>query len=303
MRFPGGRERGIIHRLRYNEYICAKTDECYITQTSSYTDGIVCSYPTSKGRKSRWTTVKVFTLANSYSTRYATTRIPTYKFCSSQYGYGYISPRDAVRMYEERNGYTRVLYPISGGYKFAWIKTSDAKKYLQSSRNNSTNDNPNNNSNNNISSNNGISYADYKGVRYDNIGLSIQRVQALNKAKNMVTIRWKAPVTFPTWCSKNGTYNYVTATDNTKSNYFIKGKTYTGVPYSLKNHSWDDTIWKNKLSSLTTAKMTGTYYSHKKSTTANGIDCSYFVYSAFKSAVPSYPLEYQTTGTMLNSRY
>lgn len=145
-------------------------------------------------------------------------------------------------------------------------------------------------------------YAAYTGVRYDNIGLSSQRVAALNKAKQMVTIKWTAPVTFPTWCSSKGTYNTVKAADGTKSTEFIKGRTYIGIPYSMCNHSWDDLTWKSKLSSMTSGSMTGTYYKGKK-TTANGIDCSYFVYTAFKTAVPSYGLKYQTTKTMLSSSY
>lgn len=159
-------------------------------------------------------------------------------------------------------------------------------------------------SNNQVNSGeNNKGYATYTGVRYDNIGLSNKRVLALNKAKNMVTVQWRAPADFPTWCGKNGSYNYVRATDGTRSTKFIKGKTYTGIPYSMKNHSWDDNAWKNNLNSLTTSKMSGKYYSHGKLTTANGIDCSYFVYAAFKSAVPAYNFTYQTTSTMLNSRY
>lgn len=429
------------------EYISATTDECYIIGTSSGTNNILVSYPTSSQRKTRWTVMATFTFANSYSVKYASGGISTYKFASGSYPYGSISKNDEVRVYETRSGYTRVLYPISGGYKFAWIRTSDANKYLQSSRSltyknisegiykistalnneyvldvnnyakfnggnveiypyhgtenehwgifsvgggyykiidmnsgkaldvsgggsasgtnvqiweqnntnaqkwrfvdagngyyylvnaagcyldvqNGTVSNGNNvwvytgnetnaqkwrlsfvrnsSSGNNSSGNNSngnVSYGTYTGVRYDNIGLSSQRVMALNKAKNMVTIRWTAPADFPTWCSKSGSYNRVWATDGTSNTKFVKGKTYTGIPYSMKNHSWDDEIWKNTVNSLTTSKMTGKYYSHGKSTTANGIDCSYFVYSAFKYAVPSYGLSYQTTGTMLNSRY
>ena len=149
-----------------------------------------------------------------------------------------------------------------------------------------------------------VDFAAYTGVRYDNTGLSNQRVRALDKAKNMVTIRWMAPADFPTWCRKNGNYNEVRATDGTKSTKFLKGKTYTGIPYSMKNYSWDDEIWKEKLRSLTAFEMTGIYYLvHRKSTTANGINCSYFVYSAFKYAVPSYDFVYQPTRTMLNSLY
>ena len=421
-----------------NEYIDAKNDECRIISTSGSTDNVRVSYPAGSRRKERWTTIRVFTFADTYSVKYASATIPTYKFSSASYGYGSISKNDEVRVYESRNGYVRVLYPVQGGYKFAWIKSSYADRYLQATRTsgyvtipegvykivtalnnsfaldvnnyakfnggnveiypyhgtdnehwliisvgngyykiidvnsgkaldvhgggsasqtnvniwednntdaqkwrfydagngyyyivnaagcyldvqNGTVSNGNNvwvytgNSTNaqkwglgsvKSSANTGVQagYAPYSGVDYNNIGLNNQRVMALNKAKNMVTIQWTAPVTFPTWCGKNGSYNYAKATDETKSTKFIKGKTYTGVPYSLANHSWDDNTWKNNLSSLTTFRMTGVYYSHRKNTTANGIDCSYFVYTAFNYAVPSYHLKYQTTGSMLNSR-
>ena len=129
-----------------NEYIDAKNDECRIIQTSDSTDNIGVSYPAGKRRKERWTTIRVFTFANTYSVKYATARISTYKFGSSSYGYGSISKNDEVRVYETRNGYVRVLYPIYGGYKFAWVKTSDADKYLSSTR--TTEKNSNQTSNN-----------------------------------------------------------------------------------------------------------------------------------------------------------
>ena len=424
------------------EYVSAQTDECYITGTSGGYNNVRITYPTSSGRKERWTIMGVFTSATSCSIRYATAKIPTYKFASTRYGYGSISRNDQVRVYETWRGYVRVVYPISGGYKIAWITEANANRYLSGYSNagyvnisegtykittalntgyaldvnnyatfnggnveiypyhdtnnekwritsvgngyyritdvnsgkpldvsgggsasgtnvqiwesnntnaqkwrfinagngyyyivnangcyldvqNGTVRNGNNvwvysgnGSNaqkwrltgvtvgqNNSGSNNSndTTYAPYTGVRYDNIGLSNQRIIALNKAKNMVTIRWKAPADFPTWCSQGGSYNTVKSTDGTQSKKFIKGKTYTGVPYSMKGNSWDDIIWKNNLNSLTTGKMTGTYYSHGKKTTAHGIDCSYFVYTALRSAVPSYGLSYMCTSEMLKS--
>ena len=135
--------------------------------------------------------------------------------------------------------------------------------------------------------------------------ISKERQAALAKAKQMVEVTWTAPCDFPTWLSSKGVSNTVVATDGTKSSYFIKGKTYQGIPYSMVNNSYDDVKWTNLLQKgITKSKMSGTYYSkYSKKTTALGIDCSYFVYTAFKSANTGYAISYQTTATMLNSKY
>lgn len=119
-----------------SEYVSANTDECYIVGRSSSKNNVEITYPTRTGRKDRWTTMAAFTSASSYKIRYATTTIKSFKFATSNsaYSYGSISRNDQVRVYETWNGYTRVLYPISGGYKLAWIKQSDANAYLSSSR-------------------------------------------------------------------------------------------------------------------------------------------------------------------------
>lgn len=283
-------------RRNSSEYVSVMSDECYIIGRSSSYNNVRITYPTRSGRKDRWTPMSVFTSATSYKIRYAKTGINAYKFASTGYYYGSISKNDKIRVYETWNGFVRVLYPIANGYKLAWIRKSDADNYLSTTKS-LKNSNTTNNSYNNAT------YARYIGVRYDNVGLSSQRILALNKAKNMVTIQWKAPADFPTWCAANGSYNYVKSTDGTRSTKFIKGKTYTGIPYSMKNHTWDDISWKSNLNSLTTSRMSGKYYSHGKSTTANGIDCSYFVYTAFKYAVPSYNFSYESTRSMLNSRF
>ena len=112
------------------EYVSAQTDECYITGTSGGYNNVRITYPTSSGRKERWTIMGVFTSATSCSIRYATAKIPTYKFASTRYGYGSISRNDQVRVYETWRGYVRVVYPISGGYKIAWITEANANRYL-----------------------------------------------------------------------------------------------------------------------------------------------------------------------------
>ena len=150
-----------------------------------------------------------------------------------------------------------------------------------------------------------VSYAPYNGVDFYNAGLSPQRVAALDKAKKMVCIKWTAIENFPTWKSSSGAYNYAVASDGTSSNSFVKGKTYTGIPYSMTDHTFDDNKWKNYVenNSITASNMTGSFYSDAKDTTKHGVDCSYFVYSAIGSAVGFQGFNYQATADMLNSSY
>lgn len=148
------------------------------------------------------------------------------------------------------------------------------------------------------------SYAPYKGVPYNNKGLSKARVAALNKAKKMVTIRWTAPCTFPTWANGSGTFSVATAEDGTSNSKFVKGKTYTGVPYSMTDHSYDNTAWASLLKKgITKKSMTSKFWNNPVAGTAKGIDCSYFVYQAIGSAVGFDKVTYQTTGNMQSGSY
>lgn len=117
-----------------NEYVDVRTDECYIVGRSSRNNNVEITYPTKTGRKDRWTSMGVFTSASSYKIRYAKAKISSYKFASTNNGYGSISKNDQVRVYETWKGYVRVLYPISGGFKLAWIREVDANRYLSTSR-------------------------------------------------------------------------------------------------------------------------------------------------------------------------
>lgn len=159
---------------------------------------------------------------------------------------------------------------------------------------------PNTNGNMNTS---GASYAEYTGVNYVNSGISSQRIAALDKAKAMTTVLWKANVSFPAWQAANGSYNSVRATDGTVSTRFQAGKTYQGIPYSMVNHSYDDAAWIRLVNTGFTSSSMSARYGNRNSTTAKGIDCSYFTYLCFKAANTGYSISYQTTSSMLNSRY
>lgn len=120
-----------------SEYIDAATDECYIMGLNTTYNSVWVSYPTSSGRKSRWASMDVFTQASSYKVVCAAVKCTTYKRNSTQDSYGSISAGDTVYVYETRNSMTRVIYPISNGYKMAWVQNADFK-YSESSSDNTT---------------------------------------------------------------------------------------------------------------------------------------------------------------------
>jgi len=121
----------------------------------------------------------------------------------------------------------------------------------------------------------------------------------------MVTVQWTATDSFYTWKAQNGSYNTAVATDGTSDTRFIAGKTYTGIPYSMADHSFDDNKWSNYVDSgsATSINMNGKFYTSSKDTTAHGIDCSYFTYTAIAAAVGYENITYEPTGSMLNSSY
>lgn len=145
------------------------------------------------------------------------------------------------------------------------------------------------------------SYGSYDGVDYKSSGVSSQRIAALERAEKMVTVLWTAPCDFVTWQSSKGAYNYVTATDGTVSAKFIKGKQYMGVPYSMADHSYDDTKWLNLVNQGFSSSSMSVKYGNRSATTAHGMDCSYFTYLAFNAAGTGYSCPYQTTKDMLTS--
>lgn len=68
------------------------------------------------------------TTGNNYTSR---AKITTYKRPGGA-SYGYVSAGDRVVILGSRDGYTQVKYPVSGGYKYAFIKTTESNAYLTS---------------------------------------------------------------------------------------------------------------------------------------------------------------------------
>lgn len=147
-----------------------------------------------------------------------------------------------------------------------------------------------------------LGYARYNGINYRTQTSDRRRIAALDKAKRMATVKWKCAATFPTWYNSEGYYSSTKSTDGTVSECFLKGKTYIGIPFSVANHSYDDTAWANFIKSgYTWNDIAKAFYSASNKTTAKGSDCSYFVYLSMLAGGAN--VTYQTTYMMYNGRY
>jgi murein DD-endopeptidase MepM/ murein hydrolase activator NlpD len=67
------------------------------------------------------------------STKTSSMKVTTYRRNNTQKSYGYIAKGDSVKILGTKGNYTQVKYPVSGGYKYAFITTSDASKAFNSS--------------------------------------------------------------------------------------------------------------------------------------------------------------------------
>lgn len=83
------------------------------------------TYPIARGTKTGYiSTDKILTqtMGNSYTSR---AKITTYRRASNKNSYGYVAKGDSVKVLGASGSYTQVKYPVSGGYKYAFIRTSD----------------------------------------------------------------------------------------------------------------------------------------------------------------------------------
>lgn len=116
---------------RYNseEYISAGSGECYIIGVNSSYNSLYVSYPTSKGRKQRYVPASVFTgmsraTSSTAVTMTAKSGCTTYKRSSGSATYGSVSKGDTVYVLETSGSRTRIIYPVSGGWKIAWANNT-----------------------------------------------------------------------------------------------------------------------------------------------------------------------------------
>lgn len=88
------------------------------------------TYPIAHGTKTGYiSTAQILTktLGSSYKSK---AKITTYRRASNKNSYGYIAKGDSVKVLGVSGGYTQIKYPISGGYKYAFIKTADLNAYI-----------------------------------------------------------------------------------------------------------------------------------------------------------------------------
>lgn len=58
--------------------------------------------------------------------------VTTYRRASANQSYGYIAKGDSAKVLGASGSYTQIKYPVSGGYKYAFIRTTDLNTYLLS---------------------------------------------------------------------------------------------------------------------------------------------------------------------------
>lgn len=110
------------------------SDEVTINQiTATY---LKVTYPISRGTKTGYVYPSAFlTKTSGWLTYTSRAKITTYKRPGGA-TYGYISKNDKVYILGTSGSYTQVKYPVSGGYKYAFIKTSDYNSYIKPAANN-----------------------------------------------------------------------------------------------------------------------------------------------------------------------
>ena len=101
------------------------TDELLIREIErSY---LKVTYPLSRGgTRDGYIPTSAVLLATGGYTKEAVRRITTYRRDSTSKSYGYIDAGDKVIVLGTRGNFTQICYPVSGGNKIGWIRSSDA---------------------------------------------------------------------------------------------------------------------------------------------------------------------------------
>ena len=108
------------------------TDEVQvITVTSRYTK---VTYPISRGRyKTGYIATGNILTATGGSAYTSSGRFTTYRRNSTANPYGYADRNDRVMVLGTRGSFTQIKYPVSGGFKYGFARTSDVDKYVKGS--------------------------------------------------------------------------------------------------------------------------------------------------------------------------
>ncbi len=89
--------------------------------TSCYTK---VTYPVSRGTKTGYIYTSAILTATGGSSITSKAKVNTYRRPGGA-KYGSVYAGDKVLVLGSRNGYTQIKYPVSGGYKYAWVTGSD----------------------------------------------------------------------------------------------------------------------------------------------------------------------------------
>lgn len=111
-------------------WIDCANDQCKIIEIQN--EAVKVLYPTSSGEKSGWFVRSEFCKGDlkadqaKYSFT-ATKQITTFRWKEKNTVYGYISKGDKTYLLrgDQNSNWLQVLYPVSGGYKMAWVKGDD----------------------------------------------------------------------------------------------------------------------------------------------------------------------------------
>lgn len=124
---------------RGSGWVSCSADECYIISTTNNGNALYISYPLdSGGRASRWFSAADFLvhpLNGSMTTAITTAQITTYRHPNCNERYGYTGTQEKIYILGVSNSYyTQIIYPLSaGGYKAAFVKTSELQNGVRSS--------------------------------------------------------------------------------------------------------------------------------------------------------------------------
>lgn len=113
------------------------TDELTVLNvTSKYTQ---VTYPISGGKtKTGYIPTSAILKGTSGPSKKATGSMTTYRRASTANTYGSVFKNDTVIILGTSGSFTQIKYPVSGGFKYAFVKTADANKYLSTSSTTST---------------------------------------------------------------------------------------------------------------------------------------------------------------------
>lgn len=105
------------------------TDEVKVlTVTSRYSR---VTYPTSRGYKTGYIATGNILTATGGTNYTAKGKFTTYRRASAANTYGYVSKNDRVLVLGTRGNFIQIKYPVSGGFKYAFARTSDVNQYLK----------------------------------------------------------------------------------------------------------------------------------------------------------------------------